>query len=123
MITVANGELSTTVKFGAKDGSWSVTLQVLQFISQSVPSLGLQEIIVTNRTATIKNITLVPKLTSFGLPGAALTVAQDKGLPTDIFHLGRPDPLLMRSNSGAEVAVTTQAKSLACDCGIFWGLF
>lgn len=110
-LNMTNGELSTSVQFGAKDGSWSVTLQVLQFVSQSVPSLGLQQIVVTNRTAAIKNITLVPKLTTFGLPGNVVTT----DLPANAFHLGLPDPLLIRSNSGAEVAMQVQTTCANAD--------
>lgn len=109
-LDMATGELSTTVKYGAKDGSWSIELAVLQFISQSVPSLGLQQITVTNRSAGL-NITIVPKISTFGLPGTAVT----SRLPRDAFNEGQPSVLQMRSNSGAQLAMQVQTTCLGAD--------
>lgn len=109
-LDMETGELSTSVKFGAKDGSWSIELSVLQLISQSVPSLGLQQINVTNRTKGL-NITIVPRITTYGLPGTAVTL----GLPRDAFHAGEPSVLMMRSNSGAELAMQVQTTCLGAD--------
>jgi hypothetical protein len=109
-LDMETGELSTSVKFGAKDGSWSIELSVLQLISQSVPSLGLQQINVTNRTKGL-NITIVPRITTYGLPGTVVTL----GLPRDAFHAGEPSVLMMRSNSGAELAMQVQTTCLGAD--------
>ena len=109
-LDMATGELSTVVKFGANDSSWSIELDVLQFVSQSVPSLGLQQITVTKRTAGL-NITIVPAITTTGLPGT--TVSTD--LPENAFKLGPPSVLLMRSNAGAEVAMQVQTTCMGAD--------
>jgi len=109
-LDMATGELSTVVKFGANDSSWSIELDVLQFVSQSVPSLGLQQITVTKRTAGL-NITIVPAITTTGLPGT--TVSTD--LPENAFKLGPPSVLLMRSNAGVEVAMQVQTTCMGAD--------
>ena len=66
-LDMASGELTSHVRFGAQDGSWAVELEVVQLISQSVPALGLQQIIVTHRTPHL-NISLVPSLTHHHSP-------------------------------------------------------
>lgn len=109
-LDMATGELTSHVRFSAKDGSWVVELEVVQLISQSVPALGLQQISITHRTARL-NISLVPAITYHGLPGTAST----GNLPHDIFQLGEPSPLLMVSNSGAQVAMQVQTTCIGAD--------
>lgn len=57
--------------------SRSVELEVLQLVSQSVPSIGLQQITVTKRSAGV-NITIVPMISTLGLcvPDALVLVPE-----------------------------------------------
>ena len=109
-LDMATGELTTELRFGAKDGSWWVALTALQFISQSVPSLALQTLTITSRHPTTLPVVMRPRITPTGLPGTPYTSTT----PSDIFNEGTPNMLLaMRSNSGAEVAMcaATQCSS------------
>ena len=109
-LDMATGELTTELRFGAKDGSWWVALTALQFIAQSVPSLALQTLTITSRHPTTLPVVLRPRITPTGLPGTPYTSTT----PSDIFNEGTPNMLLaMRSNSGAEVAMcaATQCSS------------
>ena len=83
----ATGELTSTVRFFAKDGSWSVALQILQFVSQSVPSLALQTVTVVARSSPTLNVTLLPSISTYGLPGTRF----NDTTPTGIFGEGAPD--------------------------------
>lgn len=107
-LDMSTGELSTQIHFAAQDSSWSVDLDVLQFVSQTVPALGLQQITVTQRTPPALNISIVPAISTSGLPG---TPYQDD-TPPGIFGEGTPYVVALRSNIGSSMAIAVQTGAV-----------
>jgi hypothetical protein len=106
----ATGELTTTMTFGAKDGSWSVALTAVQWISQSVPSLAMQTLTVTARKPATLQVSLAAAITAVNLPGTV-----EKYAAGNIFGEGTPNMVLaMQSNSGAKMAM---AAATQCSTG------
>ena len=67
-LSFANGELTTSVRFAAADGAWSLELEVLQLISQATPSVALQRLTLRQRSPPDLNVTIAPALSTFGTP-------------------------------------------------------
>jgi len=67
-LSFASGELTTSVRFAAADGAWSLELEVLQLVSQATPSVALQRLTLRQRSPPGLNVTIAPALSTFGTP-------------------------------------------------------
>ena len=100
----ATGELTTRIRFHGRKNKWSVELEVLQFVSQTVPSLGLQTVTVLRRQPPTLHVALLPRITMHGLPGMAFNDTTPRDLSQ---RYGKREPLVLavRSNLGRSVAI------------------
>eukprot|EP00662_Eupelagonemidae_sp_cell21_P013924 gene13924-16449_t len=111
-LDLATGELTSHVRFGAKDGGWSATLLVTQLISQTVPSLGTQRAAGgtarRNESGTKAGWKHAIQKLAYGLPGAVY----NDTTPAGIFGEGTPYVVSVVSNSGSKVAMAVATR---CD--------
>jgi hypothetical protein len=109
----ANGEMSTVLQFRAADGSWSLELEVMQLISQAIPSVALQTLTLARRSPPDLNVSVYPILSTDNLAiettrptlNCPRVGVRDKGCPRG--H-GVASAILMEmtSNSGSKMATS-----------------
>lgn len=108
-LDMSSGEVTTNLRFFAKDRKWIVHLQAVQLVSQSTPSLGLQQLTVVKRIPKDLNVTLLPKITTAGLSGVPYCDEMTE-TPAGVFGEGKPYTVAMRSNTGQTMAVAVKTK-------------
>ena len=109
----ATGEMITVLQFAAADSSWSLELEVMQLISQAIPSVALQTLTLSQRSPAGLNVSFYPMLTTENLAiettkptlNCPRVGARDKGCPHG-GGVGSAILLEMTSNSGSKMATS-----------------
>eukprot|EP01043_Picozoa_sp_COSAG02_P008732 COSAG02_NODE_285_length_25646_cov_10.858143_7_plen_440_part_00 len=113
----ATGEMSTVLEFEAVDGSWSLELEVMQLISQAIPSVALQTLTLSRRTPADLNVSFYPMLTTENLAvettkptlNCPRVGMRDKGCPNG-GGAGAAILMEMTSNSGSKMAAAVYTQ-------------
>ena len=113
----ATGEMSTVLEFAAADGSWSLELEVMQLISQAIPSVALQTLTLSRRVPADLNVSFYPMLTTENLAvettkptlNCPRVGVRDKGCPQG-GGAGAAILMEMTSNSGSKMAVAVYTQ-------------